>query len=195
MPLGEHVVNDYRYLSLSLKAHPLSFLRAPLDGTPHLDHAALRATAATGAASPSPPGPHPPTAGHGQRVIFMTLEGRDRHCQHHTSGRRRTRRSADLLRARLVGVTGKCRARAASITSSPTSRGSDRMLAALAVGGDEHRPLARADESGATPASTRGQDPPRRVQLMRHPRNGPLAPTSPRLRAAHEVMPKGRNFH
>ncbi len=30
MPIGEHVVNDYRYLSLSLKAHPLSFLRPQL---------------------------------------------------------------------------------------------------------------------------------------------------------------------
>ncbi len=27
MPEGEHVIQDYRYLSLSLKAHPLSFLR------------------------------------------------------------------------------------------------------------------------------------------------------------------------
>ena len=27
MPLGEHVVEDYRFLSLSLKAHPVSFLR------------------------------------------------------------------------------------------------------------------------------------------------------------------------
>src|SRR5690606_15541267 len=27
MPLGEHVVNDYRFLSLSLKAHPVQFLR------------------------------------------------------------------------------------------------------------------------------------------------------------------------
>ena len=30
MPIGEHVVNDYRYLSLSLKAHPRSFLRDEL---------------------------------------------------------------------------------------------------------------------------------------------------------------------
>ncbi|MCP4936162.1 MAG: hypothetical protein GY927_18660, partial [bacterium] len=27
MPQGEHVIQDYRYLSLSLKAHPVSFLR------------------------------------------------------------------------------------------------------------------------------------------------------------------------
>ncbi|WP_185984279.1 error-prone DNA polymerase [Aureimonas mangrovi] len=30
MPLGEEVVNDYRFLSLTLRAHPLSFLRAEL---------------------------------------------------------------------------------------------------------------------------------------------------------------------
>ena len=31
MPLGEHVIHDYRLLRLSLKAHPVSFLRAGLD--------------------------------------------------------------------------------------------------------------------------------------------------------------------
>jgi error-prone DNA polymerase len=31
MPLGEHVIHDYRALSLSLKAHPVSFLRQRLD--------------------------------------------------------------------------------------------------------------------------------------------------------------------
>src|SRR5205814_2723370 len=30
MPLGEEVVNDYRFLQLSLRAHPASFLRADL---------------------------------------------------------------------------------------------------------------------------------------------------------------------
>jgi error-prone DNA polymerase len=31
MPLGEHVIHDYRSLGLSLKAHPVSFLRQRLD--------------------------------------------------------------------------------------------------------------------------------------------------------------------
>ena len=31
MPLGQHVIEDYRSLSLSLKAHPVTFLRASLD--------------------------------------------------------------------------------------------------------------------------------------------------------------------
>lgn len=40
MPLGEHVIHDYRALSLSLKAHPLSFLRRQFDQagiTPNVD--------------------------------------------------------------------------------------------------------------------------------------------------------------
>ena len=31
MPVGEHVIHDYRSLGFSLKAHPVSFLRAPLE--------------------------------------------------------------------------------------------------------------------------------------------------------------------
>ncbi len=36
MPLGEHVINDYRSLSFSLKAHPVSFVRNWLDRNNHL---------------------------------------------------------------------------------------------------------------------------------------------------------------
>ena len=39
---GEHVIEDYRILHLSLKAHPLAFLRPELDGT---RHSAARTTA------------------------------------------------------------------------------------------------------------------------------------------------------
>ena len=31
MPLGQHVIHDYQSLGLSLKAHPVSFLRQRLD--------------------------------------------------------------------------------------------------------------------------------------------------------------------
>ena len=44
MPIGEHVVNDYRYLSLSLKAHPLSFLREQLAARRIVTNASLRET-------------------------------------------------------------------------------------------------------------------------------------------------------
>ncbi len=45
MPIGEHVVNDYRYLSLSLKSHPLSFLRSQLAARRIIDNATLVALA------------------------------------------------------------------------------------------------------------------------------------------------------
>ncbi len=45
MPVGEHVVNDYRYLSLSLKAHPVSFLRQQLTACGIVDNATLIARA------------------------------------------------------------------------------------------------------------------------------------------------------
>ena len=45
MPLGEHVIHDYRSLGLSLKAHPVAFLRERLDRagvTPNADLASVR---------------------------------------------------------------------------------------------------------------------------------------------------------
>ena len=47
MPIGEQVVEDYRHLHLSLKAHPCSFLRGELRRrgvTPHERHSAASDT-------------------------------------------------------------------------------------------------------------------------------------------------------
>ena len=45
MRLGEHVVNDYRYLSLSLKAHPVSISAGRVERARRIvDHASLRTT-------------------------------------------------------------------------------------------------------------------------------------------------------
>jgi error-prone DNA polymerase len=52
MPLGAEVVEDYRFLSLSLKAHPMAFLRARLEAKGIVPCAALG-----GGALASPPGP------------------------------------------------------------------------------------------------------------------------------------------
>ena len=42
MPLGEEVVNDYRFLHLSLRAHPAQFLRADLNARGIVRNEALR---------------------------------------------------------------------------------------------------------------------------------------------------------
>lgn len=42
MPLGEQVINDYRSLAFSLKAHPLHFLRRTLQSTGHMRNVDLQ---------------------------------------------------------------------------------------------------------------------------------------------------------
>ena len=45
MPPGEHVVEDYRHLHLSLKAHPMRFLRALYEKQKFVTAAALKSSA------------------------------------------------------------------------------------------------------------------------------------------------------
>ena len=53
MPLGEEVVNDYRFLRLSLRAHPAQFLRGDLRRRGIMRNEALRSDA-NGARAPCP---------------------------------------------------------------------------------------------------------------------------------------------
>jgi len=74
MPLGEHVLHDYRSLGLSLKAHPLSFLREKLDKAgitpnailPELPSGRRLSVAGLVLVRQRP--------GSGKGVVFMTLE-------------------------------------------------------------------------------------------------------------------------
>jgi error-prone DNA polymerase len=74
MPLGEEVVNDYRFLELTLRAHPASFLRADLDRRGIIRNAELRAkpSGARVAVSGLVTIRQQPGSAHG--VIFMTIE-------------------------------------------------------------------------------------------------------------------------
>ena len=74
MPPGQQVVEDYRHLHLSLKAHPVSFLRADFDARGILRHELLAAHAVRPARHRRGPGAGAPAAGHRQWRIFMTLE-------------------------------------------------------------------------------------------------------------------------
>ena len=102
---GEQVVEDYRHLHLSLKAHPVSFLRAELD---------RRGIVGT------MPGGSPPAARHGRRPgagapaarqrpgrDLHDARGRDRHRQHHRVAEGVRDPSPVVLGARLISVTGK----------------------------------------------------------------------------------------
>jgi DNA-directed DNA polymerase III PolC len=74
MPLGEEVVNDYRFLRLSLRAHPAQFLRADLGQRHILRNAALRGLANGTRARISGLVTCRQRPGSANGVVFMTIE-------------------------------------------------------------------------------------------------------------------------
>ncbi len=71
---GEEVVNDYRFLQLTLRAHPASFLRADLDRRGIIRNAELRARRTGERVAVSGLVTIRQRPGTAQGVIFMTIE-------------------------------------------------------------------------------------------------------------------------
>ena len=196
MPLGAHVVEDYRRLSLSLKAHPTSFMRARLSARGILRSDALRSvrngervTVAGLVLVRQRPG----TA---KGVIFMTLEDETGIANVIVWPKAFERLRAIVLGARFVAVTGKLQSES-GVIHIVAERMDDLtpMLGMLSEAGSTIGALARADEV-------------RRPQMtMAQKRQGNRFAKPPRLEdpraaltlplEAHEVrkaMPAGRNF-
>ena len=74
MPLGEEVVNDYRFLRLSLRAHPAQFLRADLAARGILRNEALRGLANNTRVRISGLVTCRQRPGSAKGVVFMTIE-------------------------------------------------------------------------------------------------------------------------
>ncbi len=75
MSLGEHVVEDYRHLSLSLKAHPVSFLRPHLKTEKNRPHAGSRTHGLRTARTYRRARADPAAARHGKRRDFSDDRG------------------------------------------------------------------------------------------------------------------------
>ena len=191
MPPGEQVVEDYRHLHLSLKAHPVSFLRADLDRRGITRHEHLpgiasgeRVTVAGLVLVRQRPG----TA---KGVIFMTLEDETGIANTIVWARTFEAFRPVVLGARLAAVTG--RLQSASGVIHVVAEQIDDLTPLLRRLSDEHSPvhaLAPTDEV-RRPV----------VERHRHPRSGDALVTglkeAGRSQAAQiaRVMPKGRNFH
>ncbi len=196
MPDGQHVIEDYRSLGLSLRAHPMSFLRAEFEA----DHV-LPGNALTGIANGrrvSVAGlvlvrQRPGTA---KGVIFMTLEDETGIANIIVWKKVFERFRPVVLGARLVKVTGKLQSASGVIhvvaerIEDLSWRLSELSEAAMSV--DFRSPVDEikrpVDQDHRTVSKQR------QAQLQgvagRHPRDqGDL------VRAIEEVMPKGRNFH
>ena len=196
MPLGAHVVEDYRRLSLSLKAHPTSFMRARLAARGILRSDALRSVrngARVTVAGLVLVRQRPGTA---KGVIFMTLEDETGIANVIVWPKAFERLRAIVLGARFVAVTGKLQSES-GVIHIVAERMDDLtpMLGMLSEAGATIGALARADEvrrPQMTMAQKRQGNRFAKPPTFEDPRAPPLLPLE--TADATRAMPAGRNF-
>ena len=174
MPPGEHVVEDYRHLHLSLKAHPVSFLRDELARrkvTPNDDLHRTRPGRTVQVAGLVLVRQRPGTA---SGVIFMTLEDETGVANIVVWPKSFEQFRPQVLGARLTLVRGEIQSESGVIhVIADHIEDLTPLLDSLARDTTPFRPESRADEvKRPVPAA-----------LHKHPRD------------VRTVLPKGRNFH
>ncbi|MCB1488271.1 MAG: error-prone DNA polymerase, partial [Bauldia sp.] len=200
MPVGEHVVNDYRYLSLSLKAHPLSFLRQQLAGRGIIPDASLRDVPGGRRVSVSGLVLVRQRPGTASGVIFMTIEDETDIANVIVWPKVFERFRPVVLGARLVAVTGRVQSESGVIhVVSEKLEDLTPMLSALAeeAGAPDSRDLealARADEIRRPQVDMREKIGPK-SRLVQLAREEPGVATDLARLSVGKAMPKGRNFH
>ena len=193
MPLGEHVVEDYRHLSLSLKAHPVAFLRRRLTakGIVRCEELEQRSGRPAPGNRPTPQRFLPRVTvaglvlvrqrpGSANGVIFMTLEDETGIANAIVWPKVFEQERTTVLGGRLVAITGRLQNEAGVIhVVAEAFEDLTPLLSLLSSQGGDISGLANADE-------------------LKHPQDRPkLEDRARRLALAAEasVMPKGRNFH
>ncbi|MDP1730371.1 MAG: error-prone DNA polymerase [Devosia sp.] len=183
MPPGEAVVHDYKTLSLSLKAHPLSFLRHTLDrrGALRCEHLGRQPNGVfVETAGLVLVRQRPGTAG---GVIFSTLEDETGVANIIIWSKVFEKHRRVVLGSRLLAVKGQLQ-REGLVTHVVAHSFTDMTseLLALSSGHDfGDAAIARADES-------RNGSPPGRDETLRRQRETAQ-------RQARAALPAGRNFH
>ena len=190
----EEVSEDYRTLFLSLKGHPLAFLRDELAANGSLPAQALaraRDKSLISVAGLVLVRQRPQTA---SGVIFMTLEDETGIANAIVWPKAFERFRPVVLGARLTAISGREQAASGVIhVVAETIEDLTPLLSVLADDADDLKSLARADEAGRD-----SYDP--REGLARHPRmvrffQKPPDAAKQVAEASAKVMPKGRNFH
>src|SRR5271170_7100113 len=197
MPLGAHVVEDYRRLSLSLKAHPTSFMRARLSARGILRSDGLRSVRTGERVTVAGLVLVRQRPGTAKGVIFMTLEDETGVANVIVWPKAFERLRAIVLGARFVAVTGKLQSES-GVIHIVAERMDDLtpMLGMLSEAGSTIGALARADEV-RRPQMTMAQKR-QGNRFAQPPRlDDPRAPARLPLERAEavEAMPAGRNFH
>jgi error-prone DNA polymerase len=147
MPLGEEVVNDYRFLRLSLRAHPAQFLRTDLTARGIIRNEALR-TLRTGArVQISGLVTCRQRPGSAKGVVFMTIEDESAVANVIVWPKVFERVRPVVLGARYVAVTGRVQSESGVIhVVADRLEDLTLLLARLAEHGADIDSLTRADE-------------------------------------------------
>jgi error-prone DNA polymerase len=197
MPPGEHVVHDYRSLSLSLKAHPVAFLREELRGRAVVEAgrlADLRSGRRVAVAGLVLVRQRPGTA---QGVIFATLEDETGVANIIVWPKIFERYRAIVLGARLIQVNGRLQSDQGIIhVVAEQLQDLSSLLGRLSEDPLSSGGMARADEV-RRPVEAQRQKVKPNSRLTR------LLASDPELAADLKIvkqttasaMPKGRNFH
>jgi error-prone DNA polymerase len=147
MPLGEEVVNDYRFLRLSLRAHPAQFLRADLSARGVLRNETLRAVASGARVKVSGLVTCRQRPGSAKGVVFMTIEDESAVANVIVWPKVFERVRPVVLSARYVAVAGRLQAESGVIhVVAEALEDLTVLLARLAEHGADIDSLARCDE-------------------------------------------------
>jgi error-prone DNA polymerase len=178
MPLSEHVVNDYQTIHLSLKAHPMQFLRHRCEERRATDFARLKSARNHQAVTVAGVVLVRQRPGSAKGVVFLTLEDEFSTANVVIWPDVLERHRAIVMGARLMLIRGRVQ-KAGSIIHVIATAIEDRTawLASLTEDGTTMRgSLARADE-------------------VRKPGPDPHAQPAARHPRAVRVIPRSRDFH
>jgi len=197
MPLGEHVINDYRFLSLSLKAHPAGFVRDALRQRGIVENIRLRDLKPDRTVKVSGLVLVRQRPGSAKGVIFMTLEDETGIANAIVWPKAFERFRPVVLGARFVEVTGSLQ-REGEVIHVIARRIEDLtpMLAGISEEAVEIEPFSPTDEVKRPVPDMQEKIRPasRLVRLMGevpHLRQDYAALS----KGPRKVLPKGRNFH
>ncbi|MEO3387215.1 error-prone DNA polymerase [Mesorhizobium sp. CAU 1741] len=211
MPAGEHVIQDYRSLSLSLKAHPVSFLRDALDRGGTMRNGELEKVGNGRRVTVSGLVLVRQRPGSAKGVIFMTLEDETGIANIVVWKKTFERFRAVVMGARLVRVVGKLQSvsgvihvvaeRIEDISGLLEQLSEAAMKVDFRAPVDETKRPVWEDRRGTRKVRNRASGAADRIAGNSDPRMsekaGPegAAPEMTGSGAVRKVMPKGRNFH
>ena len=198
MALSEHVVNDYQTLRLSLKAHPMTFLRADFKAARVVsaqDVRGLKDGARVAVAGVVLVRQRPGSA---KGVVFMTIEDETGVANAVVWPKMLEKYRKVVMTARLILIEGRIQRHEGiiHIVAQQLIDRSDWLMRLSEWAQDMKMPIANADEVlRPNPGSARGQD---EDQKRPHPRFNTVSNVHP-PRIDHprnvRIIPKSRDFH